>query len=100
MEGFIVGKSAASSIATSVRSCLRSQGTIPNSTNSSTTMFLSLCRTGNSSQSFYPAALGAYANCLCRLKEDIADGWENAEQAFVNLLTGKNTGKAVIKVSE
>lgn len=34
------------------------------------------------------------------LKEDITEGLENAEEAFVNLLTGKNKGKAVIRVSK
>ncbi len=33
------------------------------------------------------------------VQEDITEGLENAPQAFINLLTGGNTGKAIVKVS-
>lgn len=33
------------------------------------------------------------------LQEDITEGLENAPQAFINLLTGGNTGKAIVKVA-
>jgi hypothetical protein len=32
------------------------------------------------------------------VKEDITDGLENAPQAFIELLTGGNQGKAIVKV--
>jgi NADPH-dependent curcumin reductase CurA len=35
-----------------------------------------------------------------KLKEHITDGLENAAAAFAELLTGGNTGKAVVVVSE
>ena len=33
------------------------------------------------------------------IQEDITEGLENAPQAFINLLTGGNTGKAIVKVT-
>jgi NADPH-dependent curcumin reductase CurA len=35
-----------------------------------------------------------------KYKEDVVDGFENAPEAFIGLLTGKNFGKLLIKVSE
>jgi NADPH-dependent curcumin reductase CurA len=35
-----------------------------------------------------------------KYKEDIVDGFENAPEAFIGLLTGKNFGKLLVKVSE
>jgi NADPH-dependent curcumin reductase CurA len=35
-----------------------------------------------------------------KYKEDIIDGFENAPEAFIGLLTGKNFGKLLIKVSD
>jgi NADPH-dependent curcumin reductase CurA len=32
------------------------------------------------------------------VKEDITDGLENAPQAFIAMLTGGNTGKAIVKI--
>jgi hypothetical protein len=34
-----------------------------------------------------------------RFREDIVDGLENAPQAFIGLLEGKNFGKLVIRVA-
>ncbi|MDF3413060.1 NADP-dependent oxidoreductase [Sulfitobacter sp. M57] len=33
------------------------------------------------------------------VQEDITEGLENAPQAFINLLTGGNTGKAIVKIA-
>jgi NADPH-dependent curcumin reductase CurA len=35
-----------------------------------------------------------------KYKEDVVDGFENAPEAFIGLLTGKNFGKLLVKVSE
>jgi NADPH-dependent curcumin reductase CurA len=35
-----------------------------------------------------------------RYREDIVDGLENAPQAFIRTLEGKNIGKQLVKVSE
>lgn len=35
-----------------------------------------------------------------KYKEDVVDGFENAPEAFIGLLTGKNFGKLLIKVSD
>ncbi len=35
-----------------------------------------------------------------KFREDIVDGLENAPQAFIGLLEGKNFGKLVIRVAE
>jgi NADPH-dependent curcumin reductase CurA len=35
-----------------------------------------------------------------KLREDFVDGIENAPQAFLNLLSGKNFGKVVVRVSD
>jgi len=33
------------------------------------------------------------------VQEDITEGLENAPEAFIKLLTGGNTGKAIVKVA-
>ena len=33
-----------------------------------------------------------------KVKEDITEGLENAPQAFIDMLNGGNTGKAIVKV--
>jgi NADPH-dependent curcumin reductase CurA len=35
-----------------------------------------------------------------KYKEDVVDGFENAPEAFIGLLTGKNFGKLLVKVSD
>ena len=35
-----------------------------------------------------------------KYREDIVDGLENAPQAFIGLLEGKNFGKLVVKVAK
>jgi NADPH-dependent curcumin reductase CurA len=35
-----------------------------------------------------------------KYKEDVVDGFENAPEAFIGLLAGKNFGKLLVKVSE
>jgi NADPH-dependent curcumin reductase CurA len=38
------------------------------------------------------------ANGSVKVQEDITEGLENAPDAFIKLLTGGNTGKAIVKV--
>ncbi len=38
------------------------------------------------------------ANGTVKVQEDITEGLENAPDAFIKLLTGGNTGKAMVKV--
>lgn len=51
----------------------------------------------------YPAFVKDVAPMLAdgtiKYQEDITEGLENAPQAFMDLLTGGNTGKAIVKVS-
>jgi len=35
-----------------------------------------------------------------KYKEDVVDGFENAPEAFIGLLNGKNFGKLLVKVSD
>ena len=50
----------------------------------------------------YPAfraeMLGHIAAGQMKVKEDVTEGLENAPEAFLGLLEGKNFGKAVVKV--
>jgi NADPH-dependent curcumin reductase CurA len=51
----------------------------------------------------YPAFLKEVtplvANGTIKYAEDITEGLENAPEAFMGLLTGGNTGKAIVKVA-
>ncbi|NSZ19040.1 NADP-dependent oxidoreductase [Agrobacterium vitis] len=49
---------------------------------------------------FQREAAGWIADGLLRYREDIVDGLENAPQAFIGLLEGKNFGKLLVRVSE
>jgi len=48
---------------------------------------------------FYRDMAGWIADGAVRYREDIVDGLENAPQAFMGLLEGKNFGKLVVRVS-
>ena len=51
----------------------------------------------------YPTFLGEIGPRVAKGEiaylEDIADGLENAPEAFIGLLKGKNVGKQIVKVS-
>lgn len=49
---------------------------------------------------FQREAAGWIADGSLRYREDIVDGLENAPQAFIGLLEGKNFGKLLVRVSE
>ena len=40
------------------------------------------------------------ANGQIKFKEDVVDGLENAPQAFIGLLEGKNFGKLIVQVAK
>ncbi len=35
-----------------------------------------------------------------QIEEDVVDGLENAPEAFIGLLAGKNSGKLVVRISD
>jgi hypothetical protein len=47
---------------------------------------------------FHKAVGPMIASGQVKVQEDITDGLENAPEAFIKLLTGGNTGKAIVKV--
>ncbi|ODQ54105.1 NAD(P)-binding protein [Saitoella complicata NRRL Y-17804] len=51
-------------------------------------------------QDFFAAVPGWIKNGEMKVKEDIAEGLENAQDAFIGMLQGKNFGKAMIKVAQ
>ena len=51
-------------------------------------------------QEFVTNMAGWIKDSKVKYKEDIVDGLENAPEAFIGLLNGKNFGKLVIRVSD
>lgn len=51
-------------------------------------------------EDFYREASGWISSGQLRYREDIVDGLENAPEAFIGLLQGKNFGKLVIRVAD
>jgi NADPH-dependent curcumin reductase CurA len=49
---------------------------------------------------FYRDMAGWIASGQVRYREDIVDGLENAPQAFLGLLDGKNFGKLIVRVAQ
>ena len=49
---------------------------------------------------FYREMAGWIASGQVRYREDIVDGLENAPQAFLGLLDGKNFGKLIVRVAQ
>ena len=47
---------------------------------------------------FHKAVGPMIASGQVKVQEDITEGLENAPEAFIKLLTGGNTGKAIVKV--
>ncbi len=55
---------------------------------------------GDRQAEFIAAMLPWVRDGKVRFREDVVDGLENAPQAFIGLLQGRNFGKLVVKVSE
>jgi NADPH-dependent curcumin reductase CurA len=53
---------------------------------------------GNRFSEFYEQMSRWYADGQIKFREDIVDGLENAPQAFIGLLEGRNFGKLVVRV--
>jgi NADPH-dependent curcumin reductase CurA len=49
---------------------------------------------------FLSEASAWLADGRLKFREDIVDGLENAPEAFIGLLQGKNFGKLIVRVSE
>ena len=49
---------------------------------------------------FLEEASGWLADGRLKFREDIVDGLDNAPQALIGLLQGKNFGKLIVRVSE
>jgi hypothetical protein len=54
---------------------------------------------GNRLDAFMSAMSGWLKRGEIRYREDITEGLENAVAAFQGLLSGRNTGKAIVRVS-
>ena len=49
---------------------------------------------------FYETFIPMVRNGDLKIKEDVTNGIESAEKAFIGLLIGKNEGKAVVKLAD